>query len=161
MPHCSPLLFPQRFWDGLRSGTVTLAFRRWKQPRLKPGGTLQTPRGLLAIDALDRIEPSDVTDEDARAAGYADRHELFANLRPDGDLYRVRLHRLGDDPRIELRLRTDLDEAEFAELMRVLGRLASRGRRWNSSTNTSAPSARTSLRTLGSRGCGSSSASVV
>jgi hypothetical protein len=117
------VLFKQGFWDRLADGTVTLAFRRWKRPTIKPGGALQTPGGVLGIDEVDRIDPSEVTREDARAAGYADRHEALADLRPEGNLYRIRFHRLGDDPRIALRLRTTFDDTEFAELMRILSRL--------------------------------------
>ncbi len=54
------------------------------------GGTLQSPAGLLSIDELNAIELDDITDEDARAAGYDDRTEAVAELRPEGTLYRVR-----------------------------------------------------------------------
>jgi hypothetical protein len=116
-------LFNQRFWPGLADGSVTVAFRRWKRPTVRVGGTLQAPCGLLGIDDLAIIEPEDVTDEDARAAGYGDREEALGDLRPDGDLYRIRFHRVGDDPRIALRQRTDVSDEELAELLRVLGRL--------------------------------------
>jgi hypothetical protein len=119
----SPLLFNHQVWAGLADGTVTVAFRRWKRPSVKAGGTLQSPGGLLAIDEIAPITLDDVNDADARAAGYADRDSLLAGLRPDGQLYRVRFHRVGDDPRIELRQRTDFDDAELSELMRVVARL--------------------------------------
>jgi hypothetical protein len=117
------MLFPQRFWDALADGRVTVAFRRWKRPSVKAGGTLQSPGGLLAIDALEPIEPGDVTDDDARAAGYGSRNEVLADLRPDGTLYRIRFHRLGDDPRAELRLDDDLGPDEVERLRAALGRL--------------------------------------
>lgn len=32
------LLFQKRFHEGLKSGEVTLTFRRWERPHVKPGG---------------------------------------------------------------------------------------------------------------------------
>ena len=116
------MLFPSRFWPGLADGSVTVAFRRWRRPSVRAGGTLQTRAGLLAIDEVVPIDPADVTDEDARAAGHTDRHAALAVLRPEGTLYRVRFHRLGDDPRVERRERTELDADEWARLSRFFER---------------------------------------
>ena len=131
------MLFPQRFWAGLEDGTVTVAFRWWRRPAARAGGRQRTPGGgELAIDAVDRIHVGGVTDEDARAAGYADRAELLAELerfRQDGtELYRIRFHRAGDDPRLALRARADLSEAELAAVTARLDRLdrASRHGPW-------------------------------
>jgi hypothetical protein len=119
-----PMLFPQRLWSGLVDGTVTVAFRRWKRPTVKAGGTLQSPGGLLGIDEVAPIEPHDVTDDDARAAGYESRDEaLAADRRQEGVLYRVRFHRIGEDPRAALRARDDLGAAEIADVRTALRRL--------------------------------------
>jgi hypothetical protein len=117
------LLFPRDIWPGLADGSVTVAFRRWRRPTVKVGGTLHSPVGLLGIDALDAIGPGDVTDEDARAAGCRDRRDVFDRLRPDGQLYRVRFHLIGEDPRVELRRRADLHGEELEGLLRAVGRL--------------------------------------
>ena len=98
--------------DGIAAGEVDLAFRRWRRPTVKAGGTLRTPVGVLAIDAVDSIEPGDITDADARRAGQASRDEVLAKLRPEGTLYRVRFHLAGPDPRIALRERADIDADE-------------------------------------------------
>jgi hypothetical protein len=117
------VLFNHQVWTGLADGTVTVAFRRWKRISVKAGGTLQSPGGLLAIDEVSTITPNDVNDSDARAAGFANRDDVLASLRPDGQLYRVRFHRAGDDPRIQLRQRTDFDDAELSKLIRAVARL--------------------------------------
>jgi hypothetical protein len=117
------VLFNHQVWAGLADGTVTVAFRRWKRPTVKAGGTLQSPGGLLAIDEVVTIGPQDVHDVDARAAGAANREAVLASLRPDGQLYRVRFHRIGEDPRIELRQRTAFDEAELPELIQTVTRI--------------------------------------
>ncbi|MHB8664683.1 MAG: hypothetical protein ACYDH6_18555 [Acidimicrobiales bacterium] len=117
------MLFKRRFWPGLADGTVTVAFRRWNRPTVKPSGTLQAPGGVLGIDEVVIIEPHDVTDDDARAAGYVNRAEALADLRAEGTLYRIRFHRVGDDPRAALRRRVDLGPEDLAQLLGALGRI--------------------------------------
>jgi hypothetical protein len=122
------VLFPQRFWAGLEDGSVTVAFRWWRKPAARAGGRQRTPGGgELAIDAVERIEVAAVGEADARAAGYDGRDELLAELerfRAEGaDLYRIRFHRAGDDPRLALREQADLSEDELAAIAGRLDRL--------------------------------------
>ena len=119
------MLFRQRFFPGLADGSITVAFRRWRRPTVKAGGTLQTPAGQLAIDRLDRISEPDITEDDARRAGYDSRAELLAFLdeRADGDLYQIEFHRAGDDPRAALREDADLTPEGLAHLRMRLARL--------------------------------------
>lgn len=128
------VLFPQRFHAGLADGSVTLAFRRWRRPSVKAGGRQRTPVGELAIDAVDPVAEHEITEGDARRAGYPGRAELLAELarRPAGTLYRIAFHRAGDDPRIALRQRADLSGDEWTAVRRRLGRLdrASRHGPW-------------------------------
>ena len=70
------MLLKQDTLRGIADGSVTLQFRRWKRPTVKAGGTLLTSIGQLRIDAVDRVELSDITDADARAAGFAGRDPL-------------------------------------------------------------------------------------
>jgi hypothetical protein len=107
----------------LADGTITVAFRRQRRATVRAGGTLQSPAGLLQIDEVAAIDVAEIADADALAAGYTDRLAVVADLRPEGTLYRVRFHRIGDDPRVELRARAELDRAELADLRRRLGRL--------------------------------------
>jgi hypothetical protein len=64
------MLFRERFWPGIADGSVTIAFRRWKRPTVRAGGTLQSPVGLLAIDSVDSIDDSAISEADARRAGF-------------------------------------------------------------------------------------------
>jgi hypothetical protein len=116
------VLFKQRFWVGLRNGSLTVAYRRWQRPSVRAGGTLQSPAGLLAIDSVDMIDEDAIDDDAAMAAGYDGRSDLLANLRAEGDLYRIRFHRAGDDPRIAMRQRVDLTSQESAAIARLLQR---------------------------------------
>lgn len=58
--------------EAIRRGDITLQFRRWSRPTVKPGGTLKTRVGLLQIGRVDEMSPDEVTEVDARAAGFAD-----------------------------------------------------------------------------------------
>ncbi|MEY2468160.1 MAG: hypothetical protein QOF21_858 [Actinomycetota bacterium] len=117
------MLFPARDWSGLEDGTITVAFRRQKRPTVKPGGTLRSPGGVLAIDEVTPIDEADITDADARAAGYDRRDEIISALRPEGTLFRVRFHRAGDDPRRALRADADVTDEALGDLRTKLARL--------------------------------------
>src|SRR4051812_49397068 len=94
--------------DGIAEGRITLAFRRWKRPTVKQGGTLRTPKGVLHIRTVAPIDEAHITEDDARRAGEASREALMQRLRPEGQLYRVEFELGGEDPRIALRQHKDL-----------------------------------------------------
>src|SRR5215207_5339545 len=109
--------------DGVVAGTVTLAFRRWRRPTVRSGGTLTTAMGVLAIDDVRVITPEGITDADVARSGATSREALLAGLARDGDLYRIELHLAGPDPRVALRERDELTPEDVDELGRRLGRL--------------------------------------
>jgi hypothetical protein len=118
--------------DALRAiaaGDVTLAFRRWRRPTVRTGGTLRTAVGVLAIDAVDLVDLADITADEARQAGYADLAELHGWLvKREGEVYRVTVRYIGDDPRIALRAAVP-SEAEVAEIRAALKRIDERSPR--------------------------------
>jgi len=57
--------------DRIVAGEVSLAFRRWKKPTVRAGGTLRTAIGVLAIDSVEVTTLKAIIDKDARRAGYA------------------------------------------------------------------------------------------
>lgn len=108
----------------IKSGDVTLAFRRWRKPTVKAGGTLKTPIGLLSIDDVEKMTLKQITATDAERAGFGSRQELLADLaQRKGQLFRITLAYAGADPRIELRKETDLSEADFRKLLIRLDRM--------------------------------------
>jgi hypothetical protein len=112
------MLFRSHLYDDIRTGSVTVAFRRWQRPTVSEGGTLQSPVGVLRIDELAVIEVDDITLVDARAAGFDSVDAVVASL-PDGvgrRLYRIRFHLVGDDPRVELRARSELGDTDRAKI---------------------------------------------
>lgn len=120
-----PVLFRQDALDGIREGRITLAFRRWLRPTVRAGGTLMVPIGQLQIVDVRQIVEDEITDADAKRAGYASREALREELasRTEGMLYRIELGALGVDPRIALRARAPLGADELTMLAGKLAKL--------------------------------------
>jgi hypothetical protein len=97
----------------IADGEITLAFRRWERPRVKPGSRQRTPVGVLAFDAVDVVE--EITPEEARAAGFETPEQVHAAMRPRGAIHRIALRLEGPDPRIALREQPP-DDALLARL---------------------------------------------
>src|SRR4029077_3225496 len=97
--------FEQRYGPAIAEGSLTLTFRRWVRTQVVAGRRYRTAAGMVEVEAVDVVSPSDVTDADAAAAGYPSAAALVADLREPADrpLYRVRFHGVGGpDPRDEL-----------------------------------------------------------
>jgi hypothetical protein len=126
------MLFSQETLQRVEAGDVTLAFRRWRRPTVRAGGTLRTRAGVLAIESVDPVAEEAISEAEARRAGAPDRQALLAGLRPDGTLYRIAFRLEGPDPRIALRERSKLDSEERAAIDARLARLdaASRHGPW-------------------------------
>jgi hypothetical protein len=110
--------------ERIKTGEISLVFRKWRKVGVKAGGTQLTQAGVIGIDSVERITEPDVTARDAKDAGAGSRDALLETLSKDtreGDLYRIRLHYIGDDPRIALRSDDSLGDDE---LKQVLGKLA-------------------------------------
>lgn len=118
------MLIRQTILKSIAAGDVRCAFRRWRRPTVKTGGTLKTSIGVVRIDAVTKIPVASITAQDARNAGYETREELLGELaeRSGGSIYRIDLHFEGADPRIALRERTDMPAAELDELRQKLAR---------------------------------------
>ena len=61
------VLLNQRVAEGIRSGEVSLAFRRWSSPRVTPGGSFLSSVGVVLVGKVDEV--SGATPAEARAAG--------------------------------------------------------------------------------------------
>lgn len=113
----------------IKSGEVTLAFRRWRRPTVKSGGTLMTAVGMLSVKAVEKVSLQQITNACARQAGYMTRQSLIDDLkRREGPVFRITLSYAGPDPRIALRENTQLSEAELDELTDRLARMDARSK---------------------------------
>ena len=118
--------FEQRLRDGIHSGAIVLAFRRWKRSQVVPGRRYRTGIDMVEVESVDVVEPSSVDAAAAREAGYASVAELLADLRGDPALpvYRIRLRRIdGPDPRAELARTAGLTDADIAAITARLARM--------------------------------------
>lgn len=119
------MLFKAPVLAAIAEGKVDLAFRRWRKPTVKAGGTLTTPVGVLAIDAIAVVAPETISDADAVRAGYADAAEALAALEGEAPIHRIAFRLIGEDPRRALRL--DVSSAALDEIETRLARLDARG----------------------------------
>jgi hypothetical protein len=134
------LLFKKPFWDPIVAGAVTLTFRRWQRPHVKPGGRYRChPIGVLVVDALSIVPVAAITAEDAACAGFPDRTALIeylgelGPLAEDTPVYRVAFHHGGDEDRVDAALDDNLTEAAVAELSARLARF-DQGGPWTAAT---------------------------
>ena len=129
------MLIKNAILDEIKTGRITLMFRRWKKCGVKAGGTQMTQRGVIGIDAVDVVEESKITAKDAKSAGFASRQELIDQLYDrDGEecqLYRLTVRYIGEDPRKSLRVNTDLSDNELNEIIEKLTQLDNRSQRGN------------------------------
>src|SRR6476620_1754331 len=118
------MLLKNKIVDEIKAGRITLIFRRWKKAGVKAGGTQMTQLGVIGIDAVDVVTEKQITDLDAREAGFATREELIADLYDrDEDIYKIRVHFAGEDPRKSLRENAKLSAKELAGIINKLKKL--------------------------------------
>lgn len=109
--------------DAIAAGTITFVLRRWDRPRVRVGGTQRTAVGVLEFTSVEPVDEAELTVEDARAAGFADLAGLQRAQRGEGQLYRVGVRLAGPDPRVALRAKRRLSQAERAEIDTRLARM--------------------------------------
>lgn len=119
------MLFKKDTLEGIAAKKVTLAFRRWKKPTVKAGGALMTAVGVVAFETVEKTALTKITEDDAKAAGFATRAALLKEIakHPGGDLYRIKLKLGGADPRIALRQDGNLSKTEMKNVLAALSRL--------------------------------------
>jgi hypothetical protein len=124
------LLFKKPFWAGLTEGTITLTFRRWQKPHVRVGGRYRChPIGVLAVDAVEIVRVSSISNEDASKAGFESRETLVTYLAELGpldettELHRVALHFGGDGDRVEIALETELEVDVIEDITFRLARM--------------------------------------
>jgi hypothetical protein len=121
------MLFRRETLSGIRAGAITVAFRRWRRPTVRAGGSLRTAAGELTIRSVDPVQIDGISEADARRAGYDSRAALLAELdrRDAGVVYRIELGALRRDSREALREQPAAG-ADWQELTRRLARLDAR-----------------------------------
>ena len=100
--------------EGIAEGRVTLAFRRWDVPRMRPGSTQRTVAGVLEVVRIEEVDPAALTEDDARRAGVAslDRLHRLLDRRSGARVFRMEVRPAGPDPRVALREQPELSDAD-------------------------------------------------
>jgi hypothetical protein len=120
------MLFERRLREGISEGSITAALRRWRRPQAVAGRYYRTGADIVEMASVEPVNPADLTDHDAWAAGYPDVTALLDSVvgPVDGQLYLLRFHRVdGEDPRAALAADDRLDEAGVAAIDLRLARL--------------------------------------
>jgi hypothetical protein len=119
------MLFKQVHLDGIRSGKIGLAFRKWKAPAVKEGSLIKTAIGLVQIVDITEITADSITAREARQAGYKNLEELLKHLGAvtEGNIYRIKVRYHAEDPRIALREQVKLSDTDYEALQAKLQRL--------------------------------------
>jgi hypothetical protein len=109
--------------NAIKSGALTLAFRRWKKPSVKKGSILTTAICRISIDNVSIIDEDSITAKDTKCAGFESKEKLLQLLnKHPGDLYKIALSYHSEDPRIELR-QQKLTGEMFEQLKKKMERL--------------------------------------
>jgi hypothetical protein len=132
------MLFKQTHLEGIKNGNISLAFRKWKKPTVKPGSVVKTGIGLVEIGDVKIVKVSHISEKDAISAGFQKKDDLVKLLSSvaDGDLYKIDVRYYSADPRIKLRNQNNLSEDQLQLLKEKLDRLDkySKGGNWTLDT---------------------------
>jgi hypothetical protein len=126
------MLLKNKTIQSIQSGKVSLIFRRWKKAGVKKGGTQMTQLGVVGIDDVKIVTEDEITERDAKKAGFKSRDELIADLYDrDEDIYKIKVHWAGEDPRKALRTNNKLSKKEIGEIIGKLRKLDQNSQRRN------------------------------
>ena len=124
------MLIKDEVIEKIKSGEITVLFRRWSRPGAKSGGTQMTQGGVIGIDSVEVVDASDISDDDARNAGYSSADDLLEHLNyRDDPIYRIRVHFAGVDPRIALRENAELGDDELSDILTKLAKMDATSKR--------------------------------
>ena len=118
------MLFNRATLEKIQAGRVTIAFRKWKRPTVRAGGTLVTRIGVLQIISITPIDFVNVSPDEIVKAGYNDMTEFENHIqrRKEGRLHRIEFNLAGEDPRLTLRERDALSQEEYHQIKKRLDR---------------------------------------
>ncbi|CAG4989978.1 hypothetical protein DYBT9275_00420 [Dyadobacter sp. CECT 9275] len=119
------MLFKQKHLEAIKAGKISLAFRKWKKCAVTKGSLVKTSVGLIKIGSVEVIKSEDISDDEARKAGFSEKGILVQLLSKEevGVVYRIGVEYHSEDPRIDLREKNMIPEDEFLEIQSALDRL--------------------------------------
>jgi hypothetical protein len=90
--------FSRELRASVLSGDITVTFRLWQRPKVKPGGRYRVGHGQIEVDSIELVPFASIDHADIRRAGEIDRESLrrrAAHAGPIYDetvLYRIEFH---------------------------------------------------------------------
>lgn len=118
--------FTKPFWSGIADGSITVAFRSWKNPTVVAGRPYRTGGGRIEVLSVEPVAVDAITGADAARAGYRSPDEVVEQLNqgPDRTVFRIEFRLLDEpDPRELLAEASDLTPSDVADITERLGRL--------------------------------------
>ncbi len=86
-----------------------------------------TQLGILGIDSVDVVTERQISERDARNAGFTSTKDLLDSLPNTSlDIYRISVSFVGEDPRIELRKNANISDSELFNIIKKLGQMDER-----------------------------------
>ncbi|MGW7680389.1 hypothetical protein ACWGID_06590 [Kribbella sp. NPDC054772] len=121
------MLFQGSDRDGVADGKITVAYRRWAEPRVVEGRVYRTNAGRIEIESIREVNPELIadTDDDVALADRRNAKDVRRRLRGDETLptFLIRFHLVeGPDPREELAAQAELSAEDLADLRERLAR---------------------------------------
>lgn len=116
------MLIKQKHLEGIMSGDISLAFRKWKKLAIKKGSLIKTSIGSVKIVDFAETDLSKITDDEAKLAGYESAQLVISELEKvtNGAIYRIQLSFDKADPRIDLREQKQISDEELEALKEKL-----------------------------------------
>jgi hypothetical protein len=97
--------FSKDLREPVMSGDITVSFRLWRRPQVRPGGRYRVGSVQIEVDSVELMPFAAITPDDIRRSGERDRESLrqrAAHAGPIADdtlLYRVEFHLAGPPER--------------------------------------------------------------
>lgn len=119
------MLFKQKHLDGIKAGTISLAFRKWKKLAVSAGSLVKTSVGVIKIISVKEISLHQITDSEANKAGFSTAHSLIQLLenQKEGMIYKIEVAFDSEEPQSELEENVMLDDDEFESIKAALDHL--------------------------------------
>ena len=116
------MLFKQKHLEGIKSGKISLAFRKWKKLTVSEGSLIQTSAGIIKIVSVEEIALQNISDGEAEKAGFKSASALVQLLeeQKEGAIYRIGVVFDSENPQTESREEFQFEEGELENLKKEL-----------------------------------------
>ena len=111
------MLFKVKHLEGIKNGRITLAFRKWKRPRVLKGSLIKSPIGQIEILNINSAGIDQISKLDAALSGI-EYGDLIATLNSisQGNIYKIELKYHSLDPRLILREQSEISDTELEQI---------------------------------------------